>query len=69
MTPDEQAVLRPELHKTVPDADQTFQPRPNVILETGMALATDDARTILVSTGPLTRAVRPRRQAHFERFT
>jgi predicted nucleotide-binding protein len=53
MTPDEQAVLRPELRKTSRDGDVAFQPRPNVILEAGMALASDDARTILVSTGPL----------------
>jgi predicted nucleotide-binding protein len=53
MTPDEQATLRPELRKTPRDADVAFQPRPNVILEAGMALASDEARTILVSTGPL----------------
>ena len=53
MTPDEQAVLRPELRKATLDGNVGFQPRPNVILEAGMALATDEARTILVSTGPL----------------
>ncbi len=53
MTPDEKAVLRPELQKKLHDAQEAFQPRPNVILEAGMALATDDARTILVSTGQL----------------
>jgi len=53
MTPDEQAGLRPELRKTSRDADVAFQPRPNVILEAGMALASDEARTILVSTGQL----------------
>jgi predicted nucleotide-binding protein len=53
MTPDERAVLRPELCKTARDADAAFQPRPNVILEAGMALASDETRTILVSTGPL----------------
>jgi predicted nucleotide-binding protein len=53
MTPDEQAVLRPELRKTPRDENIGFQPRPNVILEAGMALATDEARTILVSTGVL----------------
>jgi predicted nucleotide-binding protein len=53
MTPDEQAVLRPELCKAPHDGDVAFQPRPNVILEAGMALATDEARTILVSTGSL----------------
>lgn len=53
MTPDEQAALRPELRRTTRDADVALQPRPNVILEAGMALASDEARTILVSTGPL----------------
>lgn len=53
MTPDEEVALRPELRKKPKDGDPAFQPRPNVILEAGMALATDEARTILVSTGPL----------------
>jgi predicted nucleotide-binding protein len=53
MTPDEQVVLRPELRKTSRDKKAALQPRPNVILEAGMALATDEARTILVSTGVL----------------
>jgi predicted nucleotide-binding protein len=53
MTPDEQVSLRPELRKTSRDSDVAFQPRPNVILEAGMALVSDDARTILVSTGQL----------------
>jgi predicted nucleotide-binding protein len=53
MTPDEQAVLRPELRKTPRDEIVASQPRPNVILEAGMALASDEARTILVSTGVL----------------
>ncbi len=53
MTPDEKAVLRPELQKRPHDAHEAFQPRPNVILEAGMALAKNEARTILVSTGQL----------------
>jgi predicted nucleotide-binding protein len=53
MTPDEQAVLRPELRRTPRDGDVAFQPRPNVILEAGMALSYDEARTILVCTGLL----------------
>jgi hypothetical protein len=53
MTPDEQVVLRPELCKAPHDASAAFQPRPNVILEAGMALACDEARTILVTTGAL----------------
>lgn len=53
MTPDEEAVLRPELRKRPRDGTAAYQPRPNVILEAGMALATDDARTVLVATGQL----------------
>jgi predicted nucleotide-binding protein len=53
MTPDEQAALRPELCKSHRDGDMGYQPRPNVILEAGMALAKDEARTILVATGSL----------------
>lgn len=53
MTPDEQVVLRPELRKPRGDDDVAYQPRPNVILEAGMALGKDETRTILVQTGPL----------------
>jgi predicted nucleotide-binding protein len=53
MTPDEQAALRSELCKSPRDGDMGYQPRSNVILEAGMALAKDEARTILVSTGSL----------------
>jgi predicted nucleotide-binding protein len=53
MTPDEQVVLRPELRKSLQDGGSGYQPRPNVILEAGMVLATDETRTILVATGPL----------------
>jgi predicted nucleotide-binding protein len=53
MTPDEQVTLRPELRKSAHDSDMAYQPRPNVILEAGMALAKDEGRTILVATGPL----------------
>jgi hypothetical protein len=35
------------------DGSPAMQPRPNVILEAGMALATDERRTILVSVGPV----------------
>lgn len=53
MTPDEEVFLRPELRKKSHDGNPGHQPRPNVILEAGMALATDENRTILVSTGTL----------------
>ncbi len=53
MTPDEEVKLRVELRKS-PDRDEAgFQARPNVLLEAGMALATDEARTILVEAGTL----------------
>jgi predicted nucleotide-binding protein len=53
MTPDEQVVLRPELRKDARESEEALQSRPNVILEAGMALAKDETRTILVSTGPV----------------
>lgn len=53
MTPDEEVVLRPELRKSVNEGTQALQARPNVILEAGMALAKDEARTILVHVGPI----------------
>ena len=53
MTPDEEAVLRPGLRKKTADGTTEFQPSPNVLLEAGMALATDEKRTILVSVGPI----------------
>ena len=53
MTPDEEVKLRVELRKS-PDQDEAgFQARPNVLLEAGMALATDEARTILVEVSAL----------------
>lgn len=53
MTPDEDVSLRPELRKSPDDDEAGFQARPNVLLEAGMALATDEARTILVEVGAL----------------
>ncbi len=53
MTPDEQVVLRAELRKDARESEGALQPRPNVILEAGMALAKDETRTILVSTGAM----------------
>jgi predicted nucleotide-binding protein len=52
-TPDEYAVLRPELsgkHDTADD-QQRWQPRINVIFEAGMALALNETRTILAVLG------------------
>lgn len=51
LTPDEEVVLRRELRADARDGQPTMQARPNVILEAGMALATDEGRTILVSIG------------------
>jgi predicted nucleotide-binding protein len=51
LTPDEEVRLREELQKTADEGSVVFQARPNVLLEAGMALATDEARTILVEMG------------------
>lgn len=55
LTPDERVELRPEL--CVDDADMArergFQPRPNVYIEAGMALARNEARTILLAVGTI----------------
>ena len=57
LTPDDDAVLREELRAEPKDAAEHVQagsqPRPNVILETGMALATLRDKTILVTKGQL----------------
>jgi hypothetical protein len=50
-TPDEEVKLRVELRKAADADEHGFQARPNVVLEAGMALATDEARTILVEIG------------------
>lgn len=51
LTPDEEVRLREGLRETPEDAAVAFQARPNVILEAGMALATAEARTILLEIG------------------
>jgi len=49
-TPDESAQLKDVLRS--PEDDETLnQPRPNVLIESGMALAKDEAHTILVQVG------------------
>ena len=57
LSPDDYAELRDELRAEPKDIvehkDAGFQPRPNVILETGMALARLRDRTILVTRGQL----------------
>lgn len=51
ITPDEQTRLRDHLVEAGGDSQAGFQPRPNVILEAGMALALAPERTILVQLG------------------
>jgi predicted nucleotide-binding protein len=53
LSPDETATLRPELQCTDNDRVAMFQPRPNVLLEAGMALAYDSRRTIVVEISPM----------------
>jgi predicted nucleotide-binding protein len=57
LTPDDYAELREEIRAKLKDdeasKDAGYQPRPNVILETGMALAALRHRTILVTRGSL----------------
>lgn len=53
LSPDELVQLRPELCANEEEVarEQRFQPRPNVLLEAGMALATKEERTLLVRVG------------------
>jgi predicted nucleotide-binding protein len=52
-TPDEKTQLRSDLRETSADGKGVWQPRPNVLIEAGMALARDEARTILVHLGTI----------------
>ncbi len=56
MTPDDEARLHPALrtdHEAAHEIELTGQPRPNVFLETGMALQAQPDRTIFVEIGTL----------------
>lgn len=53
LTPDEYVELRADLRDPPSAAEIGWQPRPNVILEMGMALCKDPDRTILVQVGEL----------------
>jgi predicted nucleotide-binding protein len=51
ITPDEIAHLREDLRSDVEDAVDLWQPRPNVLIEAGVALALDADRTLVVRIG------------------
>jgi len=51
LTPDELVEVRPELISDGTVADRGYQPRPNVLVELGQALATNAERTVIVSLG------------------
>jgi predicted nucleotide-binding protein len=50
-SPDERVELRRDLRSSPSDERAEWQPRPNVFVEAGMALAKDEAHTILVQVG------------------
>jgi predicted nucleotide-binding protein len=51
ITPDEVAHLREDLRSDVDDAADLWQPRPNVLIEAGVALALQPDRTLVVRVG------------------
>ncbi len=56
LTGDDAALLRRQFHRQdEPEIEKTWQPqpRPNVLVEAGMALAISEKRTVLVEFGPL----------------
>lgn len=68
-TPDEKVELREDLRASHDDWEPQFnQPRPNVLLEAGMALAKDEARTIIVQVGSV-RSISDLEGRHFLRLT
>jgi predicted nucleotide-binding protein len=50
-TPDEKCQLRKDLHTEPGDASFFYQPRPNVLIEAGIALAKNEDHTLLVHIG------------------
>jgi predicted nucleotide-binding protein len=50
-TPDEKCELREQLRTEPDDFSPTHQPRPNVLIEAGIALAKNEDRTLLVHVG------------------
>jgi hypothetical protein len=53
LSPDEFVELRQDLVGADSNGGRGWQPRPNVFIEAGMALAKDEAHTILVQIGPI----------------
>lgn len=56
ITPDDEARLHPDLHghtEPIYERELTGQPRPNVLFEAGMALATHPDRSVLVEIGSI----------------
>jgi predicted nucleotide-binding protein len=51
LSPDESVTLRPELRGPGDSTQPEFQPRPNVLIEAGMAMALQPNRTILIRVG------------------
>ncbi|MBX3119304.1 MAG: nucleotide-binding protein [Fimbriimonadaceae bacterium] len=51
LSPDERAILRPQLHRHASDAKEKYQARPNVIFEHGIALGKFGRRVIVVQFG------------------
>ena len=51
MSPDEIVRLRPELRGPGDSKSSEYQPRPNVLIEAGMAVALQPKRTIIVKIG------------------
>jgi predicted nucleotide-binding protein len=50
-TPDEKCELRKDLQTEPEDISPVYQPRPNVLIEAGIALAKNEDRTLLVHIG------------------
>jgi Predicted nucleotide-binding protein containing TIR-like domain len=56
MSPDEHVDLRTDLQSRDSADNSGWQPRPNVFIEAGMALARDEAHTVLVEIGDVRHA-------------
>lgn len=56
LSPDDFVTIRSDLQHQDSTEDSGFQPRPNVFIETGMALAKDETHTVLVQIGQIRQA-------------